>query len=117
MSPEGIKRANGEGFKADKRVIPLIKAAPEELSINEEGYIMEGLRKWDHCDIQEKGQRRKDQEFILGDVLDLQSSIGRGGERCRRQISGRNHLGMHMLSQTHRQVRIEDITTNKEING
>ena len=117
IPPEDIKRAKGEGVKAGKRVIPLIKAAPEELSINEEGYIMEGLRKWDHCDLQEKGQRRKDQEFILGDVLDLQSSIGRGGERCRRQISGRNHLGRYLPSVAHHEAGIKGSTSSKEVYG
>ena len=40
---------------------------------------MEWLRKWHHRDLQEKLQLRKYQEFIMGDVLDLQASIGRGG--------------------------------------
>ena len=34
LSPEGIKRAKGEGVKTEKRVIPLIEASPEDLSIN-----------------------------------------------------------------------------------
>ena len=55
MSPEGIKRANGEGVKADKRVIPLIKAAPEDLSVNKEGETMECLRKLYHRYLQDTG--------------------------------------------------------------
>ena len=55
MSPEGIKRANGEGVKADKRVIPLIKAAPEDLSVNKEGGTMEWLRKLHHRYLQDTG--------------------------------------------------------------
>ena len=39
---------------------------------------MECLRKWHRCDQQGKGQLRKDQELLMGDVLNLQSSIGRG---------------------------------------
>ena len=49
---EGIKRAKGEGFKTEKRGIPLIKADPKYMSVNEEGGIMEWLRKWHFCDQQ-----------------------------------------------------------------
>ena len=34
LSPEGIKIEKGEWVKAEKRVIPLIEAPPEDLSIN-----------------------------------------------------------------------------------
>ena len=56
---EGIKRGKGEGVKAEKQVIPLIKAAPEDLFFNEKGDNMEWLRKWHHCDIQENRQLQK----------------------------------------------------------
>ena len=41
LSPEGIKRAKIKGVKTENRVIPLIEATPEDLSINKEGYIIE----------------------------------------------------------------------------
>ena len=40
---------------------------------------MECLRKQNRLDLQEKGSLKNNQEFIIGDVLDLQASIGRGG--------------------------------------
>ena len=83
MFPEVIKRAKGEGVKADKSVIPLIDAAPKYLSFNKKGYTMEWLRKWHRHDPQENEQLQKDQEFIMGDVLDLQASIGRVGRNTR----------------------------------
>ena len=79
LSPEGIMRAKGEGIKALKQPVPLIDTAPEDLSINKEWATMEWLRKWNHRDLQEKGHLRKDKECIMGNVLDLQASIGRGG--------------------------------------
>ena len=83
MFPEVIKREKGEGVKADKSVIPLIDAAPKYLYINVEGYTIEWLRKW-HCRYtQENEQLQKYQEFIMGDVLDLQASIGRVGRNTR----------------------------------
>ena len=54
LLPESIKRAKGEGVKAEKRVIPLINTPPEELSINKEGDTTEWTSKWYHCDLQEK---------------------------------------------------------------
>ena len=33
MSPEGIKGAKGEWVKTEKRVVPLIEAAPKYLSV------------------------------------------------------------------------------------
>ena len=36
-------------------------------------------KKWHHRDQQEKGQIRKDQELLIGDVLNIQDSIWRGG--------------------------------------
>ena len=79
LLPECIKIAKGERFKAKKEVITLIEASPEDLSINKEGETMEWLYKCNHRDIQEKGQLIKNQEFIFGDLLDLQDYIGRGG--------------------------------------
>ena len=79
MLPEGIKREKGEGAKADKRFIPLIEASSEDLYINKEGDTMEWLQKWHHRDLQKKEHLRNDQEFIMGDVLELQASIERGG--------------------------------------
>ena len=52
---------------------------------------MEWLRKCHHRDLQENGYLRKYQEFIMGDVLDLQASIGRGEdiqeEKIRSELS------------------------------
>ena len=61
LLPQGIKIAKGESFKAEKRVIHLIKASPDDLYVNEEGYTMKWLRKWHHFDLQEKLHLRKDQ--------------------------------------------------------
>ena len=96
LFPEGIRRAKGEDIKADKPFIPLIEASPEYLSINKEGTNMEWLRKWHHRDIQEKGQPRKDQEFIMGDIIEIQASIVGGRERFRRRRSDHNHLGRYL---------------------
>ena len=79
LSPEGIKRSKVEGIKAEKQPIPLIERPPKDVYINKEGETMEWLCKWHHHDLQEKGQLKKDQEFIMGDVLNLQAYIGRGG--------------------------------------
>ena len=54
LPPEVIKRADGEGVKTEKRVVPLIKSAPEDLSVNKEGDTMECLHKWYRHDQQEK---------------------------------------------------------------
>ena len=40
---------------------------------------MEWLRTWNKQDHQERGKLWKDQELLMGDVLNLQTSIGRGG--------------------------------------
>ena len=40
-------------------------------------------------DLQEKGELIKDKEFIMGDFLDLQASIGRGG----RDAGGKDQVG------------------------
>ena len=71
LLPECIKEAKDEGIKAEKLVIHLIKTSQEDLSINKGEATMEWLRKWHQCDIQEKGNLRKDQELIMGDVLYL----------------------------------------------
>ena len=39
---------------------------------------MEWLCKWHRYDQQEKGQLQKDRELLMGDVLKIQYSIGRG---------------------------------------
>ena len=65
LQPEGIKRDKGDGLKAEIRVITLIEAAPEDLSINEEGDTTEWIFKWHICDIQEKGQLRNYQGLIM----------------------------------------------------
>ena len=86
---EGIKRAKGEGVKTEKRVVPLIQTAPEDLYVNEEGDTVEWLCKWHRSDQQEKGQRWKDQEFIIVYLMNLQESIGRG----RRDSGGEDQVG------------------------
>ena len=87
LSPEGIMRAMGEFINAKKQPIPLIEIDAEDLYINKEGGTMEWLHKWHHRDLQEKGYMIKHQEFIMGDVLDLQASIGKGGGIYRRRRS------------------------------
>ena len=45
LLPESIKRAKGEGVKTENRVIILIEAFPEDLSVNKEGDTMEWIFK------------------------------------------------------------------------
>ena len=40
---------------------------------------MDWILKWHHRNQQEKGQPLKYQELLMGKVLNLQASIGRGG--------------------------------------
>ena len=47
------------------------------MSVNGEGDKIEWLCKWNICDQQEKGHIRKDQELLIGKVLNIQASIGR----------------------------------------
>ena len=60
-------------------------------------------KKWHHRDQQEKGQIRKDQELLIGDVLNIQDSIWRGG-RCE---GGKDQVGTIW----------EDIRLEKHISG
>ena len=89
LLPEGIKIANGGGVKIEKRVFPLIEAAPEELSVNREGDTMERQGKWHRRNQKEKGNLWKYQELLMGDMLNLQASIGRGG----RDEGGKDKVG------------------------
>ena len=79
LSPEGIKREKGEGIKVEKRFVPLIESSPKVLSLNGEGDKTDWICKWLHHNNQEKGKLRKDQEVLMGNVLNIQPSIGRGG--------------------------------------
>ena len=71
LSPEGINRSKGEWVKTEKRVVPLIEAAPEEFLANEERDTMEWLHKCHFCNQQEKRNLWKDQELLMGDILNL----------------------------------------------
>ena len=79
LSPEGIKISKGEWVTVEKRVVPLIDSAPKSFPLNREGDTVAWLCKWHRFDQQEKGQLRNYQEILMGYVLNIQASIGRGG--------------------------------------
>ena len=50
------------------------------MSLSGGGYMIAWLRKWNHCDQQNKGMLCEYKETFMGDIMNLQVTIGRGGK-------------------------------------
>ena len=52
---------------------------PEEMSLSGGEDTIDLLRKWNHCDQEEKSFLCEYQETLMGDIMKLQDTIWRGG--------------------------------------
>ena len=75
LSPEGIRIAKVGVVK----MTTFIEPVPEEMPLigGEETVYL--LLKWHHRDQEEKIILREVQETLMGDILKLQATVGRGG--------------------------------------
>ena len=75
---EVIMRENGGVVNMAKITMSFIEPAPEEMSLSGGEDTIAWLRKWNHHDQEDKSMIREYQETLMGDVLNIQATIGRG---------------------------------------
>ena len=79
LSPEGIKTARLKSFNMMNQFLPSIEPSPKEMSLIVGEEMIDWLRIWHHCDEEEKSMLREYQDTLIGEILNLQVVIVRGG--------------------------------------
>ena len=79
LSPEGIKTARLKSFNMMNQFLPSIEPSPKDMSLIVGEEMIDWLRIWHHCDEEEKSMLREDQDTLMGEILNLQVVIVRGG--------------------------------------